>query len=382
MPRKHERVRVEPGLYQAGTFYYACATPPGGRSAKWKALGEVGVMRARRLRDEFRADVRGGRLQSRTERVPLATVAAVWLEEQERLVAIGELSKKTYEIYEGALRLHVLPTLGSRPVQSITPDDLVAWHRACRSSGAAQWTIRSWWVALRGVLAHAARHGLIAASPADKLTRRERPKRGESRKRYLSRDDMQALVGGTPGRYRTAVATAMFSGLRLGELLGLTWGDVDFDREQLRVRAQMTRGGHRCRLKTLAASREVILVPALARMLREHRVSSPWSRDQDLVFATVKGTTIGDRNLALRGLERGCDAAELADVTFHTLRHTFASLLVAQGHDVVFVSRQLGHADAATTLSVYSHLFDAARHARQARDRLDAEYGGILRDHG
>lgn len=65
-------------------------------------------------------------------------------------------------------------------------------------------------------------------------------------------------------------------------------------------------------------------------------------------------------------------------VTFHVLRHTFASILIAQGHDPVFVSRQLGHANAAITLNVYAHLFDAARHAAKARERLEADYGLLL----
>jgi integrase len=66
-------------------------------------------------------------------------------------------------------------------------------------------------------------------------------------------------------------------------------------------------------------------------------------------------------------------------VTFHVLRHTFASILIAQGRDPVFVSRQLGHANPAITLKVYAHLFDAARHAQEAREQLEAEYGSLIR---
>jgi len=62
----------------------------------------------------------------------------------------------------------------------------------------------------------------------------------------------------------------------------------------------------------------------------------------------------------------------------HHARHTFASILVGQGHDVVFVSRQLGHATAGFTLGVYSHLFDARDKANQARDALEASFGSML----
>ena len=74
----------------------------------------------------------------------------------------------------------------------------------------------------------------------------------------------------------------------------------------------------------------------------------------------------------------GANRAGLDGVTFHVLRHTFASILIAQGHGPVFVSRQLGHANAAITLKVYAHLFDAERHADKARAKLEADYGALL----
>ena len=63
---------------------------------------------------------------------------------------------------------------------------------------------------------------------------------------------------------------------------------------------------------------------------------------------------------------------------FHDLRHTFASLLIAQGLNVVFVSRQLGHASPSFTLDVYGGLFDRAEHARRATDGLEADFGKLL----
>lgn len=76
--------------------------------------------------------------------------------------------------------------------------------------------------------------------------------------------------------------------------------------------------------------------------------------------------------------------AVLVFLTFvlHHLRHSFASILISQGHDVVFVSRQLGHATPVITLGTYSHMFDARDKARQARDALDAEFGSLIRPSG
>ena len=166
--------------------------------------------------------------------------------------------------------------------------------------------------------------------------------------------------------------------MRLSELLGLTWGGVDTRRATLHVRRQLGRDGKRRPLKTAAARRDVILMSQLANELRRLRLASPFSSDGDLVFCSTSGKTIGHRNLTARGLEKAAKRAGLKGVTFHVLRHTFASILIARGHDPVFVSRQLGHANPAITLKVYAHLFDAERHAAQAREGLEADYGVLI----
>ncbi len=291
---------------------------------------------------------------------------------------VGDLRARTLDIYEQGLRLHALPELGSRQIKSITPDDLVAWHHRRQAEGFSADSIHAWWTPLRLVLAHAVRHGMMAANPADELLAHERPKAGQSRKRFLTRDEMQRLLGSAVPPYRLAIATGLFSGLRLGEVLGLTWADVDLREGVIRVRAQMDRDGQRRDLKTAAARRDVVLMPQLARQLRKHRLVSPFSGDDDLLFCTSTGLTVGHRNLTGRGLGKACKRASITGVTFHALRHTFASLLIDQGHDPVFVSRQLGHANAAITLRVYAHLFDSARHAEKARAGLEAGYRDLL----
>jgi integrase len=378
VPPKAKKTRIERGLYKAGSTYYACATAPGQRQARWKTLGEIGLMEARRRRDEFAVEVRRGPMSAPTRSLKLADVAGEWLQDQQHRVDVDDLAQRTYDGYEAGLRLHCLPTLGTRRVTSITPDDLVAWHRQQLAGGYARDSIHAWWTPLRLVLAHALRHGLLAVNPADQLMGHEKPKAGQSRKRFLSRDEMGELLRACPDRYRLAISVGLFAGLRLSEILGLIWADVDFAGNQLCVRFQMGRDGERRRLKTHAGSRDVILMGELARELKRHRLASRFAAGGDLVFATETGRTVGHRNLTGRGLGKACERAELKGVTCHSLRHTFASILIDQGRDPVFVSRQLGHANPAITLRVYAHLFDAARHAREARVELDAEYGNLL----
>ncbi len=149
------------------------------------------------------------------------------------------------------------------------------------------------------------------------------------------------------------------------------------------MRGQLDRGRKLVAGKTAASRREVVLMPALARILREHKAASRFSLPSDFVFATEVGTPPSYRNVTRRGFERAAEKAGLQGegrpkLRWHDLRHCFASMLVAEGLDVVFVSRQLGHADAAITLRVYAKLFDRARHADAARAAMEARYGSVL----
>lgn len=384
MPRKHKRIKVENGLYQAGEVFYACATPPGERQARWKNLGTVGIMRARRERDTFVAEVRSGGhapVSRDLARIRLRDVAAEWLELREQLRDVGELRPRTVELDEIALRLHILPTLGARKITTLRPDDLIAWHQKQRLSGAAAWTIKGRWAVLTSLLTYMTRqHSVI--NPALALDRRERPKAGKAKVRVLNREEMRRILDATPKRYRTVVAVAIFSGLRVSEILGLIWDEIDFDGEVLRVRFQLSRQGERVPIKTPKGVRDVVLMPALATALRKHRLASPHSQGTDLVFASATGRTVGHRNVAQRGLDKATTKLGLDDVTFHTCRHTFASMLIDMGRTVDFVSEQLGHEDPSFTLRTYIHLFNAAKQRRAALDGLDAEYGDLLRGTG
>jgi integrase len=276
--------------------------------------------------------------------------------------------------------LHLDPWFGKRLIRRIGPDDLVAWHVDQREDGAATWSIRARWTPLGLILGHAARRGLVAQNPMDLLERRERPKQGGSKKRFLA-DEEIALLLDAARSWRLLIAVCLFGGLRISEALGLVWGDVDRAAGVIRVRHQLSRGKDpkRVQLKTKEEGRrDVVMMTDLNRLLRDARLASAHGRDGDPVFATKTGKAITQRN-ATRAFARTVERAKLADVTFHALRHTFASILIGLGHDVVYVADQLGHANPNTTLRTYAHQFRAAKAAKESREQLDAEYGHVLR---
>ena len=381
MPHKEPRTRVERGLYRAGPTFYARATPPGAKRPVWKSLGKVNLSRARDLRDQFVAEVRAGRTPTVLKRASFEQAADEWLATRRRLLAIEEIREQTFVSNEIALRRHLNPYFGEREIATITSDDLVRWQADQREQGASLWSIKARWTPLRMILSHAVRHGYASTNPTDQLERRERPKAGRPRERFLTEPEMAALLSGSPERWRLLVATCLFSGLRISEALGLIWGDIDRDAAVIRARYQLSRRGKRVELKTDKGRRDVVLMDALSRQLRYARLQAPFSAESDPVFATANRTPISVRN-ATRQFANTTRALGIDNVTFHTLRHTFASMLIAHGRDAAFVADQLGHEDPAFTWRTYVHLFRAAQQARAAREQLDAEFAHLLKANG
>jgi len=155
--------------------------------------------------------------------------------------------------------------------------------------------------------------------------------------------------------------------LRQGELLGLTWEDVDLDEGVVRVRRTLTR--HKSRLllgepKTKRSRRTVQLTEAAVEALETHLARQRVQRDclsdlyedQGLVFATQKGTLVNPTNLRKRSFELLLEKAGLPAIRFHDLRHTCAALLLSSNVNPKIVSEMLGHATIAITLATYSHV--------------------------
>ncbi|MBA2460730.1 MAG: tyrosine-type recombinase/integrase [Actinobacteria bacterium] len=191
----------------------------------------------------------------------LAEYADTWLAAQ------TQLRPRTRALYSGNLRIHVLPRLGWHHLHEIREDDITALIGALRERGLSGYTIRGVLVPLGRILNSAVRRGHIPSNPITRLERGERPAVERREMRILDSAEIGRVLEAADDAYRPAIATAVFTGLRLGELLGLTWADVDFDGGIVRVRRQLDRDGRRVAPKTPQAVREVVLMPSLGRLL-------------------------------------------------------------------------------------------------------------------
>ena len=294
----------------------------------------------------------------------------------------------TQDIYGRHLRLHLRPMFGPRRVVDITPDDVARFIATQETAGLKGWTIKGQVGVLGRVFKYAIRHlGVRAENPVQLLERAERPKVEDEEKRILSPAEMTRLLATIEDEFRLVFEFASETGARLAEVLGIVWGELDLTPSPTSTFThQLDRKDERQSLKTKRSRRVLEITPALASKLRAHKIGSAYSGPHDFVFATSRGTGHDHRNIAGRVLGRavkraGLEAVMRGDVvvlkapTFHDLRHTHASALIAAGWDIEEVSARLGHADVSTTMRIYTHAYDAANRSESRRGRLAALYG-------
>jgi integrase len=381
------RVRVERGIYRQPNGTYAVCWRHAGR-LRFRTVG-FDLAAARRARPALIAATHEGKVPV-SPRLRFETVAGWWVERFQAKVAAGERHPRTLEAHRYQLDRHLLPALGRRGIASLTVDDVAELLHQLRRARRSPKTSASALATLQSVMRFARRCGWIVADPVERLEHDERPRPQRRRQRVLGRAEIERLLGACSPRDRLMVATVLYTGLRISEMLGLVWDDVDLPAGVIHVRAQLSRShrgapAQRVAPKTPASVRDVPLVAQLARLLSAHRQASRFAQGADWVFATARGTPYGHRNVSRRALGRAAQRAGLNDdgwppLRFHDLRHTFAShLIIDLGLDVAQVSRILGHARVTITLDIYTHLFEDARHARDIRARMAASpFAGLL----
>lgn len=296
--------------------------------------------------------------------------------------ATGRLRPRTVERYAGLIRSHVNPALGSVQLRRLAPQDIARLYADLRPTLAPA-TIAQLHAVLHGALGTAVRWHAIASNPAAAV-QAPRPVRTEMR--FLDSDQVRAMLETAVGDPLEALYVgAVFTGLRLGELLGLRWRDVDLDGYAITVRHTLSRAGGRWTLtepKTTRSKRTVRLAPRVVEVLRAHYLAEAERllalghriRPDTLVFTDRWGDPVNPWHITERAFKPLLRRAGLPELRFHDLRHSFASMMLSEGVRVDVVSRMLGHATPAITLNVYSHLMPGDEEAAVAR--LERRVGG------
>jgi integrase len=258
----------------------------------------------------------------------------------------------------------IAPYIGEKLLQKLTRLDIEGWHTALRNRGFAARTIGTAHRVLGKALRDAEKDGIVMRN----ICKVQRAPKVKGEETTIVRDVPGLIEKLRRSRLYTIAITALFTGVRLGEIPALREHRVDLDRGVIEVREALEKTKkHGTRFKTpkTAAGRRTISLPAIViGALREHRKELMETRlrlslgklsSEDLLFADLEGKPLLAKSMS-KAWANFADTIGMPEVTFHALRHTHASQLIAQGVDIVTINKRLGHANPKVTLATYAHL--------------------------
>lgn len=311
----------------------------------------------------------------------LASYLDEWLE----LYVKPHREPKTYAYYKGMVKHHLKPALGKVHLRKLTGpmfQKLLNSKAQPNEQGRllSTDTLRGIRATLRSALTRAYKNGLVAENIASRV---DTPKTKPVEREYLTAENAAKLIaqcGDHP--IDRLILIGLHTGLRIGEVTGLTWADVDFDNATIRIRTQLQRVEKKLVLKALksqSASRTLCLPETALEALKAQKGY------QLLQGSTpLPGTTFNPMNLVFLNVEQRpldpkfvndrlrllMEQAKIKPLSFHKLRHTAATLMLNAGIPLIQVRDQLGHSQIALTANIYGHAVPSAlREASNALER-------------
>jgi integrase len=367
MAAKMEKTRY-PGIYKRGSRYVIVWEHRGRQHKEsFSTLAEAREAKGRRQSGERRP----------ISRIRFDAYFEQWIKTYAGRTSRG-FSETTRPEYERPIRAHVLERWQGWKLAEIEAADVRQRLGEMRAEGCSASQMKKLRAALSALFATAVDDNLLRSNPVQGV-RIPAPLEDEApaeRAKALTRAELAVLLSAIPEDWRLFFEFLVHTGLRISEAIGLRWEHVDLgDHPKVKIREQFYRGKRR-KLKSGTGKRELPLSPGMAARLRAHRrVSSRGAKTP--VFPSTTGTELirgklAERILAPAAIAAGLTTEEAAagkggeegvktrpTVTFHTFRHTCASLLFDNGRNIKQVQEWLGHADPGFTLRTYVHLMDA-----------------------
>lgn len=327
---------------------------PDGRQ-KWETVGRR-KKEAERVLNERMRDIHRGQYQE-LKAISFGDFASKWLSDYSE----PRHKPNTHRFYRDIVLLHLVPCFGCLKLTSITPHMIEEYLAKKRKEGhlcptTIGYTLR----VLKTILKRALVWGYLLKNPAEHV---EMPRAERKEMEILTVEELQLFLKTakeTEPEHYPFFLTAALTGMRLGELLALRWTDINWTNGQIHVRRSLSFGKF-TEPKSRAAVRAIIVPPSLLSVLKRHKLSCTVS-ESDLVFPNEEGKALDPNNLRRRQFKRILRKAGLREIRIHDLRHTYASILIAQGENLKFIQSQLGHSSAQVTLDRYGHLMPQVQH--------------------
>lgn len=337
------------------------------------------ITEAKKARAELTADMARGNYID-PAKVTFGEYFEEWLRERDSIEETTKLN------YESLYRTHIKDKLGSIPLSKLSPLDIKKFISQLKTKHLGDESIRRIFNTVSASLNAAERLEIISRNPAAKIPPEDRPKVTKKEREIWSNESVKLVLSSSKGstRYWIAFFLAVMTGMRQGEIFGLKWADIDFDRNTIRVRRSLRKDTAELKkVKTESSERVISISPITAGFLQEHRHIIELEKknlgrnyeDNDLVVCSRLGTP-ARASKVLQIWYDLCDKYKPEHeprITFHDLRHQSASIMLNEREDIRVVSKRLGHSTVNTTLNVYSHLLPTGQ--EQAVLSLDRAVG-------
>lgn len=339
-------------------LYYAVATI--GDKPIWRKAG-LNKKDAERFLTEWVSDIHGG-TYVKPRNILFRDFAEEWLQKY----ALGVVKESTFRNYRSIIQNHISPQLGHYPITQITPKAIQEFLVWLVQSGRSKKTANNVLVLLKTMLTYGVQFSSLRVNPAFNV----KPFRVEEQEQdFLQPHEVGLLLKHADEPFKTLFLTAVLTGMRRGELLGLMRSDIDWVNDRIFVRRALywlTNTEKRERRtpkrfvlttpKTKRSNRAIVMSPILKKALQIHLINSP-ENELDLVFCNRNGGPLDPDNFVKREFHAALDRAGLRRIRFHDFRHTFSSLLIHIEPNPKLIQSQLGHASIQTTIDRYGHLF-------------------------
>ena len=322
-----------------------------------------------------------------TFQIPKKTTLKEWLREWLNTYAANTVKPYTLSSYKSIVKNHIVPRLGAMQLQEIRGNHIQKFYNDLSSAGLSGKTIKNISTVLQRSLKQAQKLGYLSFNPCAMA---ELPKVERAEIRPLSDAEIpRFLEEAKRSEYDNAFAVCLFCGLREGELLGLCWDCVDFERGEIKIMRQLQRGkekgsGYSLIASTKSGRSRTIMPPPIAfQYLRDEqqrqeaakeRAGGAWNNEWNLVFTNGIG---GHRSIFsfYKSFKSIVESIGRPDARPHDLRHTCATTAIAAGADIKSVQDLLGHATASFTLDRYAHASE--RMKQDTADRLQNYYNSL-----
>ena len=311
---------------------------------------------------------------------PTSITVGQWLDTWLKEYKIN-LRPETKASYEMHIRIHLKPDLGKIRLNKLTTHQIQhLYNKLINERGLSPKTVKNIHGALHAALEQAKINGYLRINPSEGTTL---PKIEKEELKVMDTQDVSAFLRAIKGdEYELPLFVALFTGLRQGELLGLTWDCVDFEKGTLLINKQhnLAKGEKEFHFSPLKNSRPRCLTAASAVMdaLKEQQrrqaqwateLGSAWDNSENLVFTTQMGRYINNKTIWMN-FKRIVTELGMPELRFHDLRHTFSINSLQAGDDIKTVQENLGHATASFTLATYAHATLGMK--RESANRMDA----------